>query len=328
VPKLRPFQRDALAALVQGQAGVVSRAQALGHGMSDSQIRSLLAGGGWRCTDVEGVYLSFTGPMTDVALCWVALLYAGKGALLCRDTAAWLWELSDTLARPIHVMLPTSRRVTSQAELVAIHYSIHRAARVHPARSPPVTKLDDTVLDLVDCATRPTEVIDVVTRSCQRRLTSAARLGGAAGSRKKLAWRALLADLLTEVATGVQSPLEQVYVRDVERAHSLPRGQRNAPEGETGRHRYRDVRYGKYRLVVELDGTAAHPVEARDRDDVRDNELVECEGTSTLRYGWVAVTGRPCHVAAQVARVLVHGGWSGTAVACGPGCPVGSTPSR
>lgn len=97
--------------------------------------------------------------------------------------------------------------------------------------------LDDTVLDLVDFARRPAEVIDIVTRGCQRRLTTSARLGAEAASRKKLAWRALLTDVLTEVSAGVQSSLERVYCRDVERAHGLPRGERNTPEGATGRRR-------------------------------------------------------------------------------------------
>jgi hypothetical protein len=327
MPKIREFSDAQLAALAEGQAGVLSRSQALSHGMSRHQISSRLASGTWSSTEVEGVYLTFTGPLTDLALCWVSLLYAGENAVPCRDSAAWSWTLTDELARPIHILLPISRRVLSKNSLVQVHHSLHHGGRRQPARTPPATKLDDTVLDLVDFAKRPAEVIDIVTRGCQRRLTTASRLGAEAASRKKLAWRALLIDVLTEVGAGVQSSLERGYFRDVEFAHGLPRGERNAPEGATGRRRYRDVRYRLHRLVVELDGSAAHPVEARDRDDVRDNELVETEGTATLRYGWTAIADRACETAAQVARLLRQGGWAGTPRPCGPDCPVGRTPT-
>jgi hypothetical protein len=320
VPRIREFSREGLIALVADQGGVVCRSQALSHGMSCDQIRSRVASGDWRTTKAEGVYLTVTGPVTDLAQCWVALLYAGNGAILCRDSAAWALQLNDELQPPIHVLLPTSRRVHSQTNLVKIQYSVHHEERRHPTRIPPVTKLDDTVLDLVDFAARRAEVIDIVTRGCQRRLTTPARLRGVAESRKKLAWRGLLTDVLADVTAGVQSPLERVYLRDVERAHGLPRGERNAAEGGTGNRRYRDVRYRKHSLVVELDGNATHPVEARDRDDVRDNELLEDEGTATLRYGWSAVVGRSCETAAQVSRVLRQRGWTGMARSCSPGC--------
>jgi hypothetical protein len=292
VPRIRTYQQADLLAIVEGQSGVLSRPQALAYGMSADQIGSRLAKGAWRPTEVEGVYLTFTGPVSDLALCWTALLYAGRDAVLCRDSAAWHWRLIDELQRPIHILLPICRRVESQNPLVNIHYSVHHAVRRHPTRTPPVTKLDDTVLDLVDFAKRPAGVIDV----------------------------------LTEVSAGVESSLEGAYLRDVERAHHLPRGHRNAPEGEAGRRRYRDVRYRKHRLVVELDGLAAHPVDGRHRDDVRDNELVENEGTATLRYGWTAVAERACETAAQVARMLTKGGWTGTPRSCGPGCPIPDFP--
>jgi hypothetical protein len=326
VPRIRTYQQADLLAIVEGQSGVLSRPQALAYGMSADQIGSRLAKGAWRPAEVEGVYVTFTGPVSDLSLCWTALLYAGRDAVLCRDSAAWHWRLIDELQRPIHILLPICRRVESQNPLVNIHYSVHHAARRHPTRTPPVTKLDDTVLDLVDFAKRPAGVIDVLTRGCQRRLTTPARLHAEAECRKKLAWRALLVDVLTEVAAGVQSSLEGAYLRDVERAHHLPSGHRNAPEGEAGRRRYRDVRYRKHRLVVELDGLAAHPVDGRDRDDVRDNELVENEGTATLRYGWTAVAERACETAAQVARMLTQGGWTGTPRSCGPGCPIPDFP--
>jgi hypothetical protein len=135
---------------------------------------------------------------------------------------------------------------------------------------PPVVRLEDTVIDLVDRpGTSQGKVIDLLLRACQRRLTSADRLRAAADGRAKMRHRALLTDVLSEVAEGVQSALERRYLPDVERAHDLPRAKRNRTEGRPGRRAYRDVRYLPYRLVVELDGRAAHPEDERERDDLR-----------------------------------------------------------
>lgn len=98
-----------------------------------------------------------------------------------------------------------------------------------------------------------------------------------------------MSGLLLEVGEGVTTPLERHYVRDVERAHALPRGSRNQLDVGGGRRRYRDVRYQRWRLVVELDGRAAHPEDEREFDDLRDNE-VATRGERTLRYGWRSVT--------------------------------------
>ena len=163
---------------------------------------------------------------------------------------------------------------------------------------------------------------DLVLRACQRRLTTPARLAGRARARKRLRWRRLIGEVLTEARDGVQSALERRYLRDVERPHGLPRGRRNRTEGRPGRRRYRDVRYLRWRLVVELDGQAAHPDDEAESDDQRDNELLAEEDTRTLRYGWRSVTGRPCATAAQVGRVLHRLGWRGTLTRCGPSCPI------
>ena len=137
-------------------------------------------------------------------------------------------------------------------------------------------------------------------------------------------WRGLVRDLLCEVEDGVQSVLERRYRRDVEIAHGLPRGQRNAADVVKGGRRYRDVRYRKYRSVVELDGRATHPEELSELDAWRDNELVIEEGATTLRYGWRSVAGRPCGAAIQVGALLTRNGWTGHLRRCErPDCTVG-----
>jgi len=162
------------------------------------------------------------------------------------------------------------------------------------------------------------QVIDWVLRACQRRLTTAARLRLALAGRRKTRHRRLLLELLNDVWDGVQTPLERCYYHDVERAHGLPRGTRNRPEGTAGSLIYRDVRYPG--VVVELDGRLYHPPDEREHDDRRDADLLQVEGTRTVRYGWRAVQVTPCRTAGQVAALLRQAGVAVTIRACGPGC--------
>lgn len=306
--------------IAAGQGWAISRGQALAAGMSDAKIGRELSGRRWQRSAHEGVYFVRTGPVAYLSRCWAALLHAGPGAALGLETAGWLHGLLDRAPPLVHVVVPGDRRLAGQ-DGVRVHIRSGLPPRVHPARTPARVTVEDTVLDLVDRPqTRPGDVIDLVLRACQRRLTTADRLRTASRDRKKMRHRRLLVDLLAEAATGVHSVLEHRYVRDVERAHDLPRSRRNRPEPRPGGRVYRDARYDRYGTVVELDGDASHPLDRRELDDLRDNQLLVEEGTRTLRYGWRSVAVRPCATAGQVATLLRRGGWPGVPRRCGPDC--------
>ncbi len=137
--------------------------------------------------------------------------------------------------------------------------------------------------------------------------------------RGTLRWRAAVLESLMDVEQGVRSNLEHRYIRDVERAHGLPRARRQVRVGRDGRVCYLDGLYGEGLVGLELDGLVAHPPGERWRDFRRDNAGA-ADGIVTLRYGWADVTGRPCEVAGQVAAVLRWRGWAGQVRACGPTC--------
>jgi hypothetical protein len=318
-----PVRDDAAAvvhALAGGQGGAVARAQLIAAGVPRAYVRGELRARRWQRPHPR-TYITFTGPMPFRTTVWAALLYAGPDAVASHATAAYLQELVDEPPARIDVMVRHGHRVGRRKGL-RLRQSRRLEITRHPARIPPQTWVEDTVLDLTDEATRPDGVIDIVLAACQRRLTTADRLARRAQGRSRLRWRQLLGELLAEVREGVLSALERRYYRDVERPHGLPRGRRNKAEGLRGRRRYRDVRYRRWKVLVELDGRAAHPEEQREHDDLRDNAVVAEDGTRTLRYGWRSVCGRPCDVAAQVIDLLRSDGWTGTPRLCGPDCAV------
>jgi very-short-patch-repair endonuclease len=129
--------------------------------------------------------------------------------------------------------------------------------------------------------------------------------------RPRLRHRAILAQMLGDVTEGVESPLELRYLRDVERAHGLPRARRQARSG--GGKEIRDMLYEDYAAIIELDGRTH--IAGRFRDMRRDNAAL-LNGASTLRYGWPDVIERPCQVAWQVAALLSLRGWAGLPTRC------------
>ncbi|SRR6266516_6376813 len=132
-------------------------------------------------------------------------------------------------------------------------------------------------------------------------------------------WRAGVLIALDEIAEGVLSNLERQYLTNVERPHRLPKAKRQVRMSRNETSAYLDNFYDSFGLAVELDGRAAHPVEARWRDIHRDNYLARA-GIMTVRYSWADVTSRPCMVAAEIAAILRQRGWAGTIRSCGPSC--------
>jgi hypothetical protein len=179
--------------------------------------------------------------------------------------------------------------------------------------------IEETVFDLAESASSLDDVVALLARSCQRRLTTPFLLAEALEARPRIRWRTEMSLALRDVADGVHSPLEFRYLRDVERAHGLPTGERQAHAVNRGRSVFRDVRYRGYGVVVELDGRASHPDEQRSEDSRRDNAAA-ADGLFTLRYGWADVTEHACETAGEVGAVLFRRGWTGLMRRCGPGC--------
>jgi hypothetical protein len=305
--------------LGEQQCGVVSRRQALGAGLTRSAIAARLDHGRWQQLH-RGIYAMFSGEPIREAVLWAAVLDAGGGALVSHQTAAEVCGLADAPSQLIHVTVPGDRRVTRRPGIV-VHLSKRARQAAHPARTPPQTRVEETVLDLWEAAGTLDEAVGWVTRGLGRRLTTAPRLQPALAARSRLRWRAQLTELLSPEAVGLHSVLEFRYRRDVERPHRLPASTRQAHTRRDGKSEYRDVLYEAYRLAVELDGQLAHPGETRWADIRRDNAAASA-GVVTLRYGWRDVTVAPCQVAAEIAAVLATRGYAG-ARPCSSRCPVG-----
>ena len=311
--------------LLELQHGVIARWQAAEVGLNVRVIDAQLLRRRWQ-TLYRGAYATFTGEPSRQAALWAAVLRAGPQAALGYHTAAELDALADRPSDTIHVVVSSSRRVSvapgeylNGMPPIAIHYRARIGEAIHPSRTPPRTRVEETTIDLTQLGPNLEEALSWLARACSRRLTTASRLHATMAARPKLRWRAELTYALRDVGSGIHSALEWRYMRRVELPHGLPPADRQARSKAGNRTRYLDNHYQAFGVVVELDGRVAHPAEARWRDIHRDNASAAA-GMITLRYSWADITSNPCRVASEIAAVLRRNGWAGHIRACSPAC--------
>ena len=248
------------------QSGVLTREQVLGHGLSQNVVNRLVRSGSWQRIS-PGLYLTLPVAPSWDSLAWGGILLGGPAARLGPEASGYLHRLVARPADPIDVLVPMEKLVQTRGSWQFIRE--RPAARSgRSVGSPPRLSTEDTVLDLANQRSVG-EVVGLVTKAVQSRLTTTSRLHEHLEHRARHRHRALLTDLLADVADGAESALELLYLRTVERAHGLPRGNRQSTHA--GLPYYRDVRYDEFGVLVELDGRAGHEGVSRFRDMNRDN---------------------------------------------------------
>ena len=301
---------QALKPLVDLQAGVVTREQAVAHGVSPRVVARLLDEGHWRRLE-PGLFLTTGDEPTFAARAWAGTLLGGDASRAGGLAAARLDGFADDVPTLITVLVPHVRRPAPRRGYEFVRE--RPGVRGRSVGAPPRTSVEDTVLDLCTTAL-PEDVVGWVTLAVERRRTTSRRLRRALQGRDRHPRRELLEGLLADVAIGVRSPLELTYLRDVERAHGLNTlVSRQLPS--RNHKAVRDVCYPDFGVVVELDGRLGHTELGRFRDMDRDNEA-SLDGLLTLRFGATDLHGRPCAVAAKVARALHQRGWTGLPTRC------------
>jgi hypothetical protein len=311
--------------LLKDQDGVITVGQAVSVGMAAKAVRAQVLAGRWQVTQ-RGVYMAFTGRPSRRAELWAVVLRAGPEAVLSHQTAAELWGLLDGPSPVVHVSVPHESNPGRYGQIpgVVMHRSRSLRRARHPVLTPPRTRVEETVLDLIDCARDFDEAYEWICRAIGRRRTTADRIRSALAARPRIQWRQDVELALGYAKGGALSVLEFRYARSVERAHELPTAARQARlRHETG-NRYLDNLYEKYRACVEIDGAAAHPEDEQWRDKGRDRWNAVHEGIDTIRIGVPDLVNqeRQCHTAADVAKWLSNRGPQ-VGRPCGPGCPVG-----
>src|SRR5215468_10661007 len=145
-------------ALIDYQRGVLARWQLAGRASDLAAVDVFLRSGRWQ-TLYRGVYAAYTGPPSRESALWAAVLRCGSQAALSHFTAAELDGLADDQREQVHVTVPTQARLRMAgrgyapgAPTIVVHRSARLPITRHPARTPPRTRVEETVLDLVELA--------------------------------------------------------------------------------------------------------------------------------------------------------------------------------
>ena len=293
------------------QDGVITRSQLEALGVLPSDLARLL-----RRRDLTrlapGVFISHTGEPSWIQNAWAQVMTLWPAAL---DRES-VWRETT----PLHIAVDRTRRVSAPRG-VQLHQLANLDALVEWHRGPPRLHPTHAALNAASVAADAAARVAVLSDVVQRRRTNYLGLERALALRPRLAGRAEIAALLSDLKTGANSFLEHAYLVLVERPHGLPIAERQFVSRAGGRRAERDAIYRLFGVYVELDGRAFHDnARARDRDMERDlNAAVEASAL-TIRLGHGQVSQRPCSTAAKVATLLRRGGWTGEFIRC-PNCP-------
>jgi very-short-patch-repair endonuclease len=301
--ELPPVSED----LAASQARVIACWQSPQSGLDAMALKSRLRYGDWQRLH-RGVYATFTGSPTRETQLWGALLRAGPDAVLSHYTAAERHGLLNRPSPAIHITVPSACNPARCGRIpgVIIHRSDSTASTRHPAMTPPCTRIEDTVLDLIKFSSGFDEAYDWICRAVGRRRTTVARIRAALDARQRFPMREKVRLALGDTGAGIMSWLEREYVRHVERPHMLPGALRQVKVSQDTGSAYLDNLYEPYKVCVELDGTAAHPQDEQWRDKRRDRWNLVHEKTVTLRFGFLDLCDpqRLCETAMDVATLL------------------------
>jgi very-short-patch-repair endonuclease/predicted transcriptional regulator of viral defense system len=287
----------AIAELARFQHGVIARRQLVECGLERSGISTRLHSGRLHVLH-RGVYAVGHRAVTPEGL-WMAAVFAGgPGAALSHHAAATLWRLRAHRTGTTDVTVSRQRRSSA-------------AVRFHHTRLPPD---EVTVIDGIPVTTVPRTLFDLAAvldaRQLERALNEAdylrltdrlslpnllrryPRRAGAPAVRNALERRAL-------GATVTRSELEERFLQLVEDA-GLPRPLVNSV---IAGHEV-DCAWTDRRLIVELDGRAAHATPAAFEADRRRDRLLQAAGWRVVRLTWRQLSHQRAELAGDLRALL------------------------
>lgn len=219
-----------------------------------------------------------------------ALISVGLPVALSHLTALTRWGLPVIAGGPVHVVVPTRRRLALRPDIV-----VHRVTRF-----PPVRKLDG--LPTVSAAAAivqswqllgPVAGRAPMIEACRERVATTHDIRVELDRANRLRARRSARDLLQLIESGCESELEIWGLLHVFDAPGL-RGAVRQKTLRVGGRRYRiDIAYESERVAVELDGFRSHGTRAQRERDARRDAALASIGWITLRFSYDRLTNDP-----------------------------------
>ncbi len=310
-----PHDLESLGRVAVEQRGLLTRTQCLAAGMTGKAVRWRVERGVWVRVH-PGIYQTRPG-REDWHTHALAAQLALPGSAFSHVAAGYLHGLVREAPRRIDLLVDQTRRVAAPSG-TRVRRRVDADGDVDPLHWPWRTSMPSTVLDLSELGAA-SEALGLLGVAFHRRATTEGELLALLRRRGRHRRRAMLTDVLADVAGGAESVVEVRFLRDVARPHGLPAGRAQAATVLRGL-RVHDVAYDAERVLLELDGRLGHEGAARVGDGVRDR-LSATRGWLTVRAFWGDVAVTPCALAVEMGDVLSTRGWRGRLHRCRrPGC--------
>jgi hypothetical protein len=300
--------------LIFVQNGVLTWRQAVEE-LGTAKARRQLSSGRWR-TICRGVLLTHNGPLSGRATLWVAVLAAGRGALLAGLTAAAEAGLRGFRGTAIHLLVPARRgytdirRLPAEMPVVVVHRTSNLPESHIQVGRPQRTTTARALVDAGQWAATDDEARSILAAGCQQRIVGPAAIITVADDMPRARRRALTIETARYAQGGAEALSEISLVKLCDR-FGLPMPDLQEPRMDaSGRLRYIDAYWGKHRLQVEVDGSHHMDVRHWEADMGRQND-VWIPGDRILRFTAWQVRHRPAEVAATIRKALLAAGWDG-----------------
>ena len=293
---------------------VVSRAAILDT-LTPAQLQWQVSSGRWQRA-CPGVFVTHSGPLTADDELWVSLLWAGGGAALAGLTAARLDGLTGFPDDRIHVLLADSRQVRKPPPglPVCLHRSrLFDARDVHPAKSPPRTRIARSLVDAAAWMHTDRGAQAVLAAGVQQRLARPADLLAIVVRNPRLRRRPTIISTLNDISGGAEALSEIDFTRLVIHAFGLPEPTRQTARYDShGRRRWLDVLWEGAGIILEIDGSH-HMDTTQWWDDMDRENSLKLDGYLVLRFTAFIVRHRPDYVAAKIRDAFRKSGHALTA---------------
>jgi very-short-patch-repair endonuclease len=294
-----------MAELAGRQHGVVARRQLLALGFSVGAIAHRLRSGRLRRLS-PGVYAVGHDAISRRGRWLAAVLASGSEAVLSHRSGAALWGIRSAGSHAIEVAVP--RTSCQRAAAIRRHYLRLRPDEWTVLDAIPVTTASRTIFDLA--ASAGPDVAEAALRQAEylrlaHPVSLPVLLDRYPRHRGVRAIRSALAHCEADPDGRTRSPLEDSFFPFLDH-HRLPRPRLNF-QVHLGEKRCEvDCLWPAPRLIVELDGFAAHGTRRAFRDDrERDRRLIAA-GYRVVRISRDQLEAEPAAIAADLRATLGH----------------------
>jgi len=294
--------------LAAGQGGVLSRRQLYGRGVSRGELRWQVRARRWQRVGRHAVALH-TGPLTQQAIWWSAVLEGGPRAFLDGATALVAEGLRHFEVSTIRVSVPRGAGVRARRTrtLDLRETRRWRADDVMPTgvprARPPIAAVRGALWAVSD-----KQAALLLTMTVQQGLCTPQEIGRQLLRVRRDRRRAHLHQVVLDLIGGVRSLGELGFIEEC-RARAIPLPDRQAVVRGKDRRYYLDFRWSRWGVVVEVDGIHHLWAQSQVGDALRQNAVV-LKNDRVLRLPLLGLRIAADEFFEQIEAALEAAGWT------------------